>query len=674
MTSHVLRPYATCAGITAALLILAVAAYMMMTVSPSQATHLNPVSHQVSGSQYGPTYITQYCNAMPQFGAFASAPWPLGDPNCTDDLEKNKAMAYTTTLNIPQDDLNFSTVVTMTPETTGITNNSPGTLVGGLASVTHLGVGNGACDQVLDIDFVLYSIALPDNLGDPRASTNIVFPRAIGADFRFDSWNVGSNDTGTTITVTGGTNADSSNVFIQNYPSYLLDLFDPDFVPGGSDGTDKPLVPEAVYGGATLIAGHYVPLFFASFAPGGLEDLPLPLGSTDGINAAMGRPSVAVLNDPVAVEASKSLVTDFCSELNTITTILPNTHTSPDAGTQYAVAYSASQRDLEQDTYENSLDSCPKDVNLGNPRDNLDLGADADQDRIDDVCDGDNTTTFNVNVDDDGFDNAQDTCPQTGDPDPTPIAGPPILDTNADDELTAGPAADRGPRGDAIGTLCDSGTVNILCTGGPPYASLGTSVCQNGHLVDITLSDSVGNGRYHVATNVSVFCFGDDASGGTDNDNDGYCAADDNANSGESNIFVHNVWGPSHPGSQMDTDKDGFSDAMETYLGTDGTKSCAQSDTINDESPLDNFPLDFNDDNVLNLGDVLKYNLPFGDKIDVVTDAPAEYSTDLLWGKRLDLNNDGILNLGDVLKYNLPFGKKCGVSDPLDVIPPWSQQ
>ncbi len=662
MTIKVLRPSATIVRIIA-LLVAALAVYMLGTTGTSHAD-----------SSFTAATDIRYCNAMPAAGAFIAFG---GDINCPDDLEAGKANAYTTYLDIPSG-LNFSSVVTMTPASSGTTAVSAGTQVGGLQSSTTLGVENSACDTLVPVDFRLYSVALPNmdglgsfdpatNTSEPRDSSNIVWPRSEGDAFRFDGWNVGSNAPagGGTVPV-GSTFAAGSSLFIQNYPSYLLDLFDPDFVPGGVDGSTSPVVPLAVYGGATLVAGHWIPLFFGLFDAGGMSSLVPPLSS---INANMGKPSVAVLNDPTAVKAARSSISDFCTPLSVTTTVLGNVHTNPSAGTQFLVQYNASARDADQDGYENALDPCPKVPNLGSPKVDGDTGADAEQDRIDDACDlNTSSPPFQKNGDGDVFDNAQDTCPQ-------------INDLNEDAELTTYGAAgspDLGSRGDAIGTACDSGAVVIACSGG-------TTSCQNGHAVTgLTLSSTVANGRYHVRTNVIAKCFGATSAGGTDADGDGYCAADDNTpvpntiDDGEDHADVHNTWVGTHPAAQMDTDGDGFSDAIETYMGTDAAKSCSQDGTeftgISNEGPLDNFPLEFDDNNFLDLGDVLKYNLPFNLRVAQVTGAPPEYASDLLWGQRLDLNSDGILDLGDVLKFNLPFKKACGVDGTLASIPLWSQQ
>jgi hypothetical protein len=119
-----------------------------------------------------------------------------------------------------------------------------------------------------------------------------------------------------------------------------------------------------------------------------------------------------------------------------------------------------------------------------------------------------------------------------------------------------------------------------------------------------------------------------------------------------------------NPGMQMDTDKDGFSDAMETYLGTDATKSCAQTPAANDEAPLDNWPMDFNDDQRPNLSDVLKFSPVFNTSVNATVMGVVQPST------RFDLNNDGQINLSDVLKFAPVFGFNCTQAG----IPAWSQQ
>jgi len=98
---------------------------------------------------------------------------------------------------------------------------------------------------------------------------------------------------------------------------------------------------------------------------------------------------------------------------------------------------------------------------------------------------------------------------------------------------------------------------------------------------------------------------------------------------------------------------------METYLGTDPTKSCAQTSTANDEAPLDNWPFDFNDDQRATLSDVLKY----APLMNTFVNTPGSST-------RLDLNNDGAINLGDVLKFSPVFNMSCAQAG----IPPWSQQ
>ena len=97
-----------------------------------------------------------------------------------------------------------------------------------------------------------------------------------------------------------------------------------------------------------------------------------------------------------------------------------------------------------------------------------------------------------------------------------------------------------------------------------------------------------------------------------------------------------------------DDDCDGFTTTIEVFLGTEPSSPCATTLAPNDEPLPDAWPLDFDANQVLNLADVLKYNLPF---LAVGPDPP--------YTQRLDLNADNVINLGDVLRYNLVFGLSC---------------
>jgi hypothetical protein len=627
-------------------------------------------------SVYNPTTVVRMCNGLP--AGFSSTDASLAGTGigCAETLTAGAATDYTTQLDMPSGNLNFSNVVTLSPN--GPTSVASGTKVGGLRSLTNLGLINNPCTTALTVDFVLYNVALP-NAATRAAMTNIAWPKTFGAADRFGDWKVGDGvhtsnppavgdaDWATladpNVTSSNGTNADGTTLSIANYPIHLLDAFDPDFVPGVGDGATEPLIPAAMYGGLTLVSGNWIPLYFAVFSSGAMTALPGALGD---ITAAMGFPSVSVLNDPTAVAVSPSSITDFCTSLNVTTMLRSTVHSNPAAGTQMFVQYNASLRDSDQDGHENAIDTCPYNaVPAENPRDALG-DDDADSDGIMNSCD---TGGAGADADGDGLQNRQDNCPQTANA------------TNAEDELGVDPV-DKGPRTDGIGNECDGaegGTAGSL------------TITQNGSSVTMSLADGEGNGRYMVKTNIVPKCFS-----GTDADGDGYCTSGgvttDNADSGactgttpNSCFFRHLLWaGASHPANQADSDGDTvtasptsfWTDAIETYLGTDATKPCAQNTTANNEGPLDNWPLDFDDNRRANVGDYLKYNTVLsatnggsrainqGGNGDGTATTIATITAAALGGtfpqNRYDLNLDGFLNSADLGKFNQYMNKLCG--------------
>jgi CSLREA domain-containing protein len=95
-----------------------------------------------------------------------------------------------------------------------------------------------------------------------------------------------------------------------------------------------------------------------------------------------------------------------------------------------------------------------------------------------------------------------------------------------------------------------------------------------------------------------------------------------------------------------DSDCDGWNVAREQHVGTDATKHCNTTSTLNDEA--DNWPTDFNDSRTTNLSDVVligpAYNLPTGGD-------PAK--------ERFDLNASGAVNLSDVVLIGPFYNKNC---------------
>jgi hypothetical protein len=239
------------------------------------------------------------------------------------------------------------------------------------------------------------------------------------------------------------------------------------------------------------------------------------------------------------------------------------------------------------------------------------------------------------------------------------------------DNFTA--AFDGGPLGDRIGAACDTGTVVFT---------------QNNATTTINLSSVEANGHSHIAATPLPECYG-----GTDADNDGYCASlTDPADSGACQTAVppncasrHAPW-PHFlltPFLAFDTDRGGGdttspvgetggigegivcpggptdscpenafdSDWIEFYVGTNPAEACAQNDAFNNE-PYDSWLWDFNDDRRANLSDVTFMGPSFGKFVN----APGG-------NKRTDVNADGLTSLSDVTAFGPHFGKRCRATD-----------
>ena len=92
--------------------------------------------------------------------------------------------------------------------------------------------------------------------------------------------------------------------------------------------------------------------------------------------------------------------------------------------------------------------------------------------------------------------------------------------------------------------------------------------------------------------------------------------------------------------SILDTDGDGFSDAVELFVGTDPTAGCGPGA----------WPPDFNDDSNVSIADVLALAPGFGSA-----------TGDARYASRLDLNADGKISIGDVLLLKPSFGTTCSL-------------
>lgn len=570
-----------------------------------------------------------------------------------------------------------------------------GNTAGQQNSDVFLGVANNACTSSLTVIHDLFVVASPNNELNPRASTNIAFPHVEGASNRFQRWRIGGNPLGANgsgqtpgveeevIDSDLNTRAEGGSMPFQNYPSYLLDMFDPDFT-ASVDGPLPPVVPLAVYGGDTQVAGTWVPLYFAVFDKG---DLATAFAGTEPhpfsrMTTAVGYPNQSVLNDPTAIKANASTITDFCTPLVASNTALATVggvsraKNPSSAGTHVTMNYSSGLRDADNDGFENAFDSCP--VNANTPgedaRTAAGLGPDLDNfgfpagDMLDSACDPSPSGVGSGVGDHDGdtFPNAQDICPLVSDP----------LQTES--ENANGPAGydvaaiDGGPATDSRGDACDTGSIIVTI---------------NNKSVTVSFSSTVGNGHWHNVMTALPKCYG-----GTDADGDGYCTTQDSADSGACTTAVppnctvrHNAWTTTAALSALmnfDTDRgggdntgasdtggispfitcptgaadvcpeNGFdSDALETYTGTSPAQACAADLTLNNE-PLDSWVPDFNDDTRANLSDITAIGPSFNKFVNQVGGTT-----------RTDINSDGASNLSDVTAFGPVFNKQCRRDD-----------
>jgi hypothetical protein len=97
----------------------------------------------------------------------------------------------------------------------------------------------------------------------------------------------------------------------------------------------------------------------------------------------------------------------------------------------------------------------------------------------------------------------------------------------------------------------------------------------------------------------------------------------------------------------VDSEGDGWTDALEVYLGTDPADGCNADTMANNESP-DAWPPDFNDDRTVDIVDVLALKPVFG-----TVEGEPGYSA------RFDLNASGTTNITEALALRDSFGDSC---------------
>ncbi len=496
--------------------------------------------------QYNTVSSYKFCNGLPNpFPASiigGDADLNGGGAGCANPSPIANDTAYDVTAfyDVPSGHYNFgSGVVGMTNSAGFVAADAAipdGQKVGGLESQTTLGLLNGPCTTPLIVDFIFYE--------STTNTANTIAPAAEGTPDRFANLKTDAN---------GDNFADSTSPFVSQYPTFYNPGFDPDLqFPGGPDGAKPPIAPRARYTGMTRVppaTGDWIILSFFQLTSGQLADFDTDPNNKFSQLARLARQGVpagtighdsynlsfSILQDPTAVQASPSPITDFCSPLGVRTMLkgmTPGGQTRGKTGlvnsgvnggnTHLYVNYSFSLRDADDDGLENAVDTCPYNANSG---------ADGDSDGIDNACDPPGGA--NTDEDGDGFDNRQDNCPKIANP--TQVEG-----EQTTTHVLAAP--DGGPKTDGIGDACDS-------EGGG--------------------SDTVANGTFILDLDSQPNCIG---AAQTDADADGWCAGAGGCAAGNDPNDANAAQSCSS-GSE-DIDGDGVSDKIEIRAQTDPMEDC----------------------------------------------------------------------------------------------------
>jgi len=359
--------------------------------------------------------------------------------------------------NVPEGDVNFGGAVFFIPSEWIITPGDEipiGAVMATVNAQATLGLINGACDSVLPVEFIMQnaSIDISDTVsyldtnpepGEPGYDPSD--PGNAKADYAEDRDGSGLQDG------------------IEKYPDFITRAI--------VDEDDKPQQPIRRAAGITVVAGVDVLLQFLIFEPGTFIDEDIPN------DPELGYPSVTTLQnggDP-DFDPIPSAITDFCTPLTTSivsfgvskdnectaadlekvdpicevqSALVPGAggtdpdesgvalFTNPAEGTYTFTTIAAGQRDADGDGYENTLDTCAFEPNVGSPR--VKGEGDEDLDGLDEICDPNSvaaTGGTNSDEDLDGYTNRQDNCP---------------LDANGENETNQ-----RDTDDDNVGDACD---------------------------------------------------------------------------------------------------------------------------------------------------------------------------------------------------------------------------
>jgi len=632
----------------------------------------------------------------------------------------------TLTLTIPAPDYNYedSSLYSFIPidwQLAPGTGFPIGAWMGDLSSSTTLGVLNSACRHSISPLFDLYNASVD--------TSNALTPGEM-------AWtNTGSPPPDVNP-------ANGIPDYLEKYPHFLNLMLDPD----GPAGPAPPLEPRARYAGHKKLSTTNWLIELIVLDPGQITQLP-------GIKAQMvpglGYALLTILNNPVDQQEQPGAISDFCTSLQSVTTLYGTTkagglyggvgaglvsQVNPAAntgvlgtGTHIARTYSQSERDADNDGWENDMDPCP--YTPDPPWDPRVMGGlmsgdcvhpgpgDHDCDGLPDACDPfPEVYDGDEDEDNDGYNNRQDICPLVWD-------GPGPTNQLDSDGLVGN--ADLGPSPDSIGDACDDSD-NDGKENGSTVApgTQDTGNCRDGidndgdglpDMLDpqclvwtdkgeITAGRTTaqiygtnpGTGLYFHAMPWAAVCVG-----AADTDGDGYCDATEtllgsnpalNTSMPESDVIDASISGvgpnvkptakvPQSCSDGVDNDGDTSTDAADAGC-TCPTATDSDDDGFSDDierylgtDPWDNcpdygsddaWPLDMNMDTWVTItGDVIKY---IG-KVGLLYTDPA-------WGpavQRLDLSGDGAISVvGDVGRfYRWMLGKYCDGGTPHP--PSWSE-
>jgi hypothetical protein len=94
--------------------------------------------------------------------------------------------------------------------------------------------------------------------------------------------------------------------------------------------------------------------------------------------------------------------------------------------------------------------------------------------------------------------------------------------------------------------------------------------------------------------------------------------------------------------------------APETYVGTNPAQKCAATSAVNDEPEPDAWPVDFNDNQIVNGQDLGKFAVAYSR---AVGDGP--FGNPPVPGTRFDFSGNGVINGQDIGKYAVFYNKSC---------------